>query len=193
MGASHEMGWNEICLWGSAVTSVVQPIHRPPSAPSVGGDPGSPWRLRVFRLTVWPDRFLIGPPCEDYGGPSIPQPALWRERYTGCCSGTTNITAGCITLNTVLICTCVLIIGLFFLEQHFDLLVWIFYLTYYSSQVRSVSRNHPNECWRCTCVSTAYHLSTLQSGERITSGRNAQYSSGSRHGNPSSGYALLPL
>lgn len=51
MGASHEVGWNESCFWGFAVSPMVQSIHRPPSAASVAVDPESPWRVRVFCLT----------------------------------------------------------------------------------------------------------------------------------------------
>ena len=50
MGASHEMGRNENCVWRAALPSVVQPIHRPASAASVAVDPRSPQRIRVLCL-----------------------------------------------------------------------------------------------------------------------------------------------
>lgn len=50
MGASHEMGRNESCVWGSALPAVVQSIHWPASAAPVAVDPRSPWWIGVFCL-----------------------------------------------------------------------------------------------------------------------------------------------
>lgn len=102
MGASHEMGRNEVCIWRSALPAVVQSIHGPASATPVAVDPWSPRRAWVLclragqtdaahqHLTVSRARFLVCPSwpwlrwtCAPWGCPS-----LVGDRATGCSSGT---------------------------------------------------------------------------------------------------------
>ena len=50
MGASREMGRNEIRVRGSAVFAMVQSFHGSASAARVAVDPRPPRRVRVFSL-----------------------------------------------------------------------------------------------------------------------------------------------
>lgn len=45
MGAAYEVGRNENCIRGSALSAVVQSIHRPASAAPDAVDQRSPWRV----------------------------------------------------------------------------------------------------------------------------------------------------
>lgn len=50
MGASDEMGRDESCIRGSALSSVVQSIYRTASEAPDAATARSPWRVRVFCL-----------------------------------------------------------------------------------------------------------------------------------------------
>lgn len=50
MGASNEMGWDESCIWGSTLSSVVQSIYRAASEAPHAATARSPWGVRVFCL-----------------------------------------------------------------------------------------------------------------------------------------------
>lgn len=50
MGASNEVGRDESCIWGSALSSVVQSIYRAASEAPDAVTARSPWGVRVFRL-----------------------------------------------------------------------------------------------------------------------------------------------
>lgn len=99
MGASHEVGRNESCIWGFALPAVVQSIHRPASAAPVAVDPWSPWRIWVFclrggqtngaqrHLTVSKARFLVCPSWPELRWTSPPWGCPWcvgnRGRQAG--------------------------------------------------------------------------------------------------------------
>lgn len=102
MGASHEVGRNESCIWGFALPAVVQSIHRPASAAPVAVDPWSPWRIWVFcligrqtngaqqHLTVSKARFLVCPSWPELRWTSPPWGCPWcvGNGETGWSSGT---------------------------------------------------------------------------------------------------------
>lgn len=52
MGTPHQMGWNENSFRGSALSAVVQSIHRSTSA-AASAEPRATQRVGVLRLTGW--------------------------------------------------------------------------------------------------------------------------------------------
>lgn len=99
MGASHEMGRDEICVRRSAVSAVVQSVHRSPAAAPPAVDPQPSGRVWVFGLRssvdwcssptlhrLWSQIFLYALFGRDSVRCLHPE-AVLLDGATCCCSG----------------------------------------------------------------------------------------------------------
>lgn len=59
MGAPNEMGWDESCLWGPALSSVVQSLYRAASEAPPAVTARSPGRVGVFCLRKRPVKLSL--------------------------------------------------------------------------------------------------------------------------------------